>query len=227
MTYLDLVNKLKDKCGIAGPKILDVKAETPQINKLLCDWIREAWIAIQTNPELSPHLLYKDNNIFRVKEQLTYYEYTNEDFQLSDEIRFDFNQVQYKQDKTESKFQYLTKRGINEIDIRVEPEEYVNCIVPTTPKSFYLVPTNSIDGFLRINYWDTPQTLTENNDVIEDLPDHLQLVIVFKAMIEYSIYDAAPELLGYGTENYREYMRRLYHLYNVNTNPKTIRFNKF
>lgn len=228
MNYLELVNSLKNKAGIAGPRILSVKTHANHMNELLCDWIKDAWISIQTDPNLRGNFLYKRDQLFRLDPHHFAYEYTHEDLQLSDDVRIDFEQMYYKKaDWDDRQFKPLIKRGENEINTRVPTEPVPRYVVPTSPTSFFLVPTNSVRGWIRVDLWDKPQVLQDENDLPAELPDYLHPLIVYKALQDYAVYDAAPELLAYSQERYGDYLRRAYHLFNVNTQPKYVKFNKF
>ena len=66
MNYLQLCNKVKEEAGIAGPVITDTKADQPHINKLVCDWVRDAWAEIQSDQRLKGSFLYKKNQSFLI-----------------------------------------------------------------------------------------------------------------------------------------------------------------
>jgi hypothetical protein len=50
------------------------------------------------------------------------------------------------------------------------------------------------DGLITFEYWRTPQVLVESSDVPR-LPERYHMVIVYRAMLFYALYENAPEVL--------------------------------
>lgn len=228
MNYLQLCNKVKDIAGIAGPSITDTQAKQPHINKLVCDWVRDAWAEIQSDQRLKGSFLYKKNQSFLIDSVLMPKEFTNQDFKLPDDIAFDFDMFFWTKsliDGLPSK--KLTKRAIDEVNTFIPPEKEPHYVAPTSPNSFFLVPPPKERGILIANYWNQPQILENNNDIPEGLRSQDQMAIVYKALVYYGIYDAAEEIVQYYEIKSREYMERLYHYYHAFTGPKRVKYNKW
>ena len=228
MNYLQLCNKVKDIAGIAGPAITDTQSEQPHINKLVCDWVRDAWTEIQSDQRLKGSFLYNKNRSFLIDPVLVPQEITNQDFQLPDNMEWDFDMFFWTDKLVDGlPAKKLTKRAIDEVNTYIPPEKEPRYVVPTSPNSFFLVPSPNERGLLIANYWDPPQVLDENSDIPNGLRSQDQMVIVYKALVSYGIYDSAEEIVRYAEIKAREYMERLYHYYHTFSGPKRVKYNKW
>lgn len=84
------------------------------------------------------------------------------------------------------------------IAIAVSPENAI-CVGPW-PTSAY-----TLTG----DYWKAPLQMTTDTDTPSNIPEEFQMAIVYKAMVYYGQYDAAPEVVTRGKEGYRTLTRQL------------------
>jgi len=228
VNYLQLCNKVKDAAGIAGPDIQDVNSTEPHINKLICDWVKNAWIEIQSDRKLRGVFNYEKNATFILPEQRIAKEYSYRDFMLPEDITWDFDQF-FWTDKLLNGLPAakLLKRDSAAVNVMVPVEKEPRFVVPTSPNSFYLAPTNQYRIILIANYWTPPQELSDNSDIPEGISSQDQPIIAYLALVFYGIYDAAEEIIKFADAKYREYLERVYHNYSVNTQPNRVTYNRF
>ena len=229
MTYLELCNIVKDKAGIAGPDISDVTSTTPKINRLICDWVREAWIEIQTDKFLRTHFLYKSNQQISCEAKGMLYEFTYNDFALNAEITFNFDRffVWSNFPDIPQKTYKLIKQKLSVNNLYNNVGDNPAFVIPFKHNSFYLYPANESPVQLIVDYYDVPQILTDNSVTPYEISDSDMMVIVYRALISYAIYDEANEVLQMAITKDKYYTQRLHDTYGINVKPNRVRFNRW
>jgi len=222
MTYLELCNRVKDKAGVSGPAITDVTAATPKINQMICQFVQEAWIEIQTDPFLSLNFLYKRRQPLVCNPQTETKLYTYEDFSLDAGIQFNYDAFFYKKYSSKQYSGKLKKFGTNEVNVNREVSNDIIGVVSVSLNSFYLYPTNSETIYLNVDYFLPAQILTNNDDLTVGLGFADQMAIVYRALLSYSVYDEATELYASAKERNAYFSQLLYRNYNINTSPKKV-----
>ncbi|MCG7598405.1 hypothetical protein MHM84_01235 [Halomonas sp. McH1-25] len=187
MTFLELCQRLRREVGAAGAGPASVVGQNGEYLRLI-GWIQQAWHEIQTERrdwrfawaeaeiELSPE--FRD---YPVPDDFEHW--------IAETLRIGNDR--------------LCLMGWDEFRERFrEPSN------AAAPQVITLLPDNRIrldtppatTATLRFEYFRTPQTLAENNDVPR-LPARYHMLIVYRAMMQYALFENAPEVLQQGSAN--------------------------
>ena len=215
MTYLQLCNKTRNLAGIAGPNITDVTNTSDQIDFLITEWIKDAWLEIQTDPNLAGAFVYNSNHTITLLTQTATNLYEASDFGLDDDISFVYERFFIENNDTWLK---LYKEELNQVNINVDVGT-PSSVVPLTQNSFYLLPTNKEQCNLKVDYLGVPQELTNNSDTPNVIQAVDQLLIVYKALLTYAYYDDAPELIQFAERQYKETLNKVFRKYTIMSRP--------
>lgn len=231
MTYLELVQRLRQECGVAGDGPLSVVGQTKEM-KRLCDWIQQSLIEIEqirNDWEWMRKPIAFDTTIGAAQ----YAPYTagplaDNVSQLCPVAPIVINGTGiplFSRWLKQSFKIYLTSVGVaNEIPL--SQTDY------TTFRNYYLYGTRQIThgrptvctvapdrsvilGLVPDNvytvkgeYYRTAQKLVADTD-IPTLPEEHHMVIVYRAMEKYGLYEAAQEQIQAGKEGYALHMNQM------------------
>lgn len=196
MTFLQLCQRLRQEVGAAGSGPANVISQSGEYARLV-SWVQQAWLEIQ---------LSRDNLGFAWKEgavevDADFREFSPpSDFQNWDEdtLRLAGHELRYLP-WDEFRERYREDSG----------RKHPSIITITPAGTFKLDTTPEADNqHITFEYWRTAQTLTESEDVPR-LPELYHLLIVYRAMINYGMYENAPEVVTAGREAERPIMRDL------------------
>ncbi|MHB0775426.1 phage adaptor protein [Halomonas sp. WWR20] len=187
MTFLELCQRLRREVGAAGSGPATVTGQNGEYLRLI-GWIAQAWQEIQaerrdwrfawseTEIEVSPE--FRD---YPVPDDFEHW--------IPETLRIGINQL----------------RPMEYSDFRARYREPSNASAPSV---ITLLPDNRIrldtsppaTSLLAFEYFRTPQVLTENGDVPR-LPERYHMLIVYRAMIQYGLFENAPEVVQQGGAN--------------------------
>lgn len=202
-TFLELVNRARRECGVSGPAISSIATDSALTAEGLRfkQWVNEAWREIQTSQT--------DWNFMRKPVQFDTvagtYSYTPAACGVNDlgvwkrnSFRA-FNKVQgYPNEQIMPFMEYETYRNVYRYgNMRNTQSRPVAFSIDPATKSILLgaVPDDvyTVVG----EYFRAPTDMTADADV-PDIPDRYHMLIVYKTMISYALYEAAPEVLSRG-----------------------------
>ena len=211
MDALQLLNSLKDECGIVTPDFTAVTGLTGE-GARLWGWIKQAWVSIQ--------IMKDDWEFLRATKTFTTtalkQEYTLSDLSLT---------TTFGQWKSDSFRLYLTSAGVKN-EILLEQWEYnsyrnyyllgarketygrpvVISVTPTRSLSLGLPPND--DYTVTGEYFTAPVTLAAKTDT-PTMPAKFHMMIVYKGMMYYGGYESAPEVYQRGKELFGEFLDSL------------------
>ena len=189
MTFLELCQRLRQEVGAAGNGPANVAGQPGEYARLI-GWVQAAWREIQLERR------------WRFDWSLGQVELTTEDTQYPLPDDFDAWVVDTL------RFGSQVIRVLPWEELRYAANDHLTCaaIAPDGVLHLNAAPTTS--GTLLFEYWRTPQELEGNNDVPR-MPSRYHMAIVYRAMLQYGLYENAPEVVQQAGNNYREVMMRV------------------
>jgi hypothetical protein len=210
MNLLQLVNQTRVECGVSGPALTTAQGQVGESGRMV-SWTQQAWIDIQTSKE--DWLFLREPFTFNlVADQ---YQYTATQAGLTDfgnwkrdSFRASSVGQDYKDEQLLNYMEWTTYRNLyryanmrnttaRPVVVSITPEKYL--AFGSKPDQAYV-----IDG----EYYTQPVTLSADSDE-PIIPARFQMAIVYRAMMYYAGYEAAPEVLSRGDYEYRRLYSRM------------------
>lgn len=206
MTFLQLVNRLREKCGITGGDLTTLQGVTGESRRCV-NWINEEWMKIQLAKN-DWQWMRSQASVATQAGKGTYA--PSADFGLTDFGYWD-RDLDFRN--------YPTATG-NIAEIPMDLISYdtwrdrylygANRYVQTRPLEFAIGPDKSIcvgplpaAGYtITGDYYRIPTEMSADSDV-PAIPSQYELIIIYAAMQRYGIYEAAPEVLSEGQTEYK------------------------
>ncbi len=214
MNYLQLVQRLRKECGVSGTGPTSVVGQTGT-SELLVGWINSAWIEIQG---------LHDNWDF-MRSPFSFQAYANVgDYTTSggagvgaglSDLRY-WHADTFRAQKTADgvsdqqwlvQWEYQVFRDTYRFGLQTPGRPVVFAINPMG-KALMLGSIPDAQYTITGEYQKQPYDLVANEDV-PNIPDHLHMVIVYKAMQSYGMYEAAPEVVSRGETQYTRMLNQL------------------
>lgn len=198
MNFLELAKKLRQECGVAGTGPTTTVGQTGQAKQLV-DWINDAWLEIQGMHDNWDFM----RGDFSFSTTAAVGDYSPADAGLTDHRYWYRDTLRvYLAASGVADEQYLVEWGYSSF------RDTYRFGMQTTgrPVVFAVKPKDSALMFGSIpndvytvtgEYQRAPSSMTSDTDV-PTIPAHLHMVIVYKAMEHYGIYEAAPEVQARG-----------------------------
>jgi hypothetical protein len=211
VTFLELVKRLRQEAGIPGTGPAAVASQTGQLQRLV-DWTAQAWTDIQAMRD--DWLFLRADFSFPITAGTD--TYTPASGASLDDFRYWHGNTLRA---------YLTATGVSDEqdvvawdwDIFRDTYKRGTPMAPSRPTVFAERPRDSAlvfgpvpdyDYTCRGEYQRMPVVLGSDGDEPE-LPDHLQLIIVWKALEAYALYESAPEVLVRAQREYNRFLNVL------------------
>lgn len=212
MTYLELCNKLIQKCAISGGELTAVTGLTGESGRVVA-WIDEAYSAIQM---IHPNWnwMQKDYSFETIEGQSSY---TPAQCGITD----------FGEWKPDSHRSYITSVGVASEDFLrdMEYDAFRNTylfgnmrLTQGRPLHVSVSPANSslnlgltpdsIGYTVGGQYYHEPLHLVEVADT-PTLPSKYHMIVVYRAMMYYGAYEAASDVYNEGSSAYNELVRKL------------------
>ena len=210
MNLLQLVNQTRVECGVSGPALTTAQSQVGESGRMV-SWTQQAWIDLQTSKE--DWLFLREPFTFNlVADQ---YQYTATQAGLTDfgnwkrdSFRASSVGQDYKDEQLLNYMEWTTYRNLyryanmrnttaRPVVVSITPEKYL--AFGSKPDQAYV-----IDG----EYYTQPVTLSADSDE-PIIPARFQMAIVYRAMMYYAGYEAAPEVLSRGDYEYRRLYSRM------------------
>lgn len=213
MNYLELINRTRVECGVSG-------ASTPLItaqgltgeSARVANWVNSAWVDVQTAKEDWQWM--REPVQFNTVTQQQIYTPTEAGVGATfgnwkrDSFRCSSVGQNYADEQLMNYMDYNTYRNLYEYgNMRTTyARPVVVSITPGKNLGFGSIPDQPyvITG----EYYHQPTNLSADTDE-PDIPSRFQLIIVYRAMMFYAGYEAAPEVFQRGEFEFRRLMNRL------------------
>lgn len=210
MTRLELVIKTMDECRIPGtrPTALD-NTNTREV-QLFTGWCDQAWLEIQgvhdnwnfMQGEFSFQTQAAKSTYTKAEVGLTDHRYW-----LTDTFRCYRTAVGKADDMWLVEWDYPVFRDTYQFGQQVDSRPFV---FTTRPRDSALIFGPQPDDIYTVygEYRKTPSVLA-NDSASPSIPDHLHMIIVYKAMIFYGYEQSAPEVIARGEVGFAKLMTML------------------
>lgn len=210
MNFLELINRTRDECGVSGPSLSTAQNLTGEAARIK-NWVNAAWVDLQTAEE--DWLFMRDTVQFNTTAGKQFY--TADDAGLDsfsnwkrDSFRASSLGSDYRDEQLLNYMEWQTFRNLYQYSNmrHTQQRPVVVTIDPAKKLGFGAIPNN--EYVIVGEYFKAPASLTQDTD-IPNIPERFQLMIVYKAMTFYAGYEAAPEVLTRGQQEYNRLMNRL------------------
>lgn len=211
MNLLTLANQLRVECGVSGPALSTAQSQTGESARIV-SWVQQAWIDIQTLKE--DWLFLQTSFTFNLVanqfqyDPVTHCGLTNFGNWKRDSFRASSVGQNYADEELLNYMDWATFRDLYRYgDMRTTyARPVVVSIMPGKDLAFGSSPDQAyvIDG----EYFTQPTALALDADT-PDIPSRFHMLIVYRAMMYYAGYEAAPEVLSRGDFEYRRLMSRM------------------
>lgn len=205
-TFLEIVQRLRMECGIAGTGPTTVVGQTGEMLRLV-NWASAAWFQIQS---LHKDWLFKRHSTSfpTVNAQATYTpnecnvdpgtfsRWVRDSFRcsvtatgLSSEVPMEWMPYEWWRDT----YQLGTMRTVY-----TRPHQ----MTITPAKAIGLGPVPSAAYTIIGDYYTSPIRLVNDDDIPELPQDHDAMLIVYRAMMDYGTNQSAPEVYGFAKQQF-------------------------
>lgn len=209
MNYLQLTQRLRQECGVAGTGPSTVTSQVGEMKRLV-DWVASAWTEIQglhdtwefLREDFSFGLVanvgeYTPSGAAGVGAALTDFRYWHKNT-----LRLYRTDVGVADEQWLVEWGYQTFRDTYRYNLQVTGRPLV---FAKRPKDFALmfglVPEQAYT--CRGEYQRLPVVLSADAD-IPAIPTHLHMIVVYKAMISYGMEQAASEVVARAQDEYQK-----------------------
>lgn len=216
MNYLQLAQRLSVECGVAGTGPAAVTGQSG-MNQKLVNWVNDAWLEIQGmhdnwNWMREPFAFntvagtgnYDPNTTTNT---VTGSLLTDLRYWWPDTFRCQKVSIGVQDEQWLVEWEYQVFRNTYRFNVQVNGRPVVFAIMPNDKKVMLgQIPddTYQISG----EYQTLPVSMSAATDT-PAMPSHLHMVIVYKAMQFYGLYEAAPEVLSKGNTEFSRLMNQL------------------
>ena len=210
MNLLQLVNQARVECGVSGPALTTTVGQSGESGRMVA-WVVQAWTDIQTSKE--DWLFMRESFDFNTTANV--WEYSPTDAGLTDfgnwkrdSFRCASDLTLFRDEQLLNYMEWTTFRNLyryaNMRNTKARP--VVVSIMPNKDLAFGSTPDGVyvIDG----EYYTQPVTLAADSDT-PLLPARFHMAIVYRAMMYYAGYEAAPEVMARGDFEYRRLYSRM------------------
>lgn len=210
MNLLQLVNQTRVECGVSGPALTTAQSQVGESGRMV-SWVQQAWIDLQTSKE--DWLFMREE--FEFHTSAGTWEYTAVAAGLNDfgnwkrdSFRCSTAGQSYRDEQLLNYMDWTTYRNLyryaNMRNTTARP--VVVSIKPNKDLAFGSIPDG--DYVIVGEYYTQPVSLTLDTDS-PIIPDRFHMAVVYRAMMYYAGYEAAPEVLSRGDFEYRRLYSRM------------------
>ena len=215
MNYLQLVNTARRECGVSGSSTeLTSTANLSGESLRMANWVNQAWIDVQTAKE-DWQWMRAPVQFNTVTQQQTY---TPTQAGVGstfgnwkrDSFRCSSVGQNYADEQLLNYMEYTTFRNLYQYgNMRTTyARPVVVSIVPGTDKSLGFGAIPDQPYVITGEYYKKPVDFSADTDT-PAIPDRFQMMIVYRAMMYYGGYEAAPEVFARGEQEFKRLMNRL------------------
>lgn len=213
MNFLQLINRARVECGVSGASTPLTTAQnlTGEAARI-ASWVNSAWVDIQTAKD--DWQFMRTGFTFNTVTQQQVYTPTDVGVASTfanwkrDSFRASSVGQSYKDEQLMNYMEYNTYRNLYQygnmrttyarpVVVSITPEKYLG--FGSIPDQPYVIVGE---------YYTKPVEMSADTDA-PSLPDRFHMMIVYRAMMFYGGYEAAPEVLTRGKEEFDRLMNRL------------------
>jgi hypothetical protein len=211
MNKIQLAQRLRQECGVSGTGPISTLNQTGEMKRLV-DWIDQSHLEIQ---EKRPNWNWMVQP-FSFQTVVAQYEYTPTEAGIA---------TTFANWKMDSMRTFLTSSGVG-------TEQFLSPMAYRDYRDYYLFSTRrtSLAQPLQVSvapnknlllgsppvdvytchgeYYTLPYEMTADTD-IPNIPARFHMIIVYRAMMDYGMYEAAPEVVQRGQAGYDLMMKKL------------------
>lgn len=211
MNFLQLVQRLRQECGVPGDGPDTVVNQSREMKRLV-DWTAQACLELEEE-EASWEWMRRSVSFDTEAGKASYNPLTELDIldfgHWKDySFRIYLTSVGVGNQILLSQCDYDTFRDYYLFGTRqiTQARPTVMTVAPDRSLVFGLVPNDiyTVSG----EYYRTPTVLTDDTQTPE-MPSRYHMAIVYKAMIKYGLFQSAPEQITSGTEQYNKMLNKL------------------
>lgn len=211
MNFLQLINRARVECGVSGPALTTAQNLTGEAARF-GNWINAAWVDLQTSKDDWQWML-EDFQFNTVTEQQiytptevgvasTFANWKRDSFRCSS-VGASFGDEQllnYMEYPTfRNLYQYANMR-------RTYARPVVVSIAPDKNLAFGSIPNQP---FVIVGqYYVKPTEMSADTDT-PNIPERFHMLMVYRAMLYYGGFEAAPEVYARGETEYNRLYKRL------------------
>lgn len=211
MNYLQLINRARVECGVSGPALTTAQNVAGEAARF-ANWINAAWVDLQTAKEDWQWML-KDF-VFNLTAQQQVYTPTNAGVDSTfanwkrDSFRCSSVGQSFKDEQLMNYMDYPTFRNLY-IYGNMRTTYARPVVVSITPDKNLAFGSNPDQAYV-VNgqYYVKPVDLAADADT-PNIPDRFHLLLVYRAMMYYGGFEAAPEVYTRGETEYNRLYKRL------------------
>ena len=209
MTFLELCQRVRQECGIAGTGPSAVSSQVGQLKKVV-DWTNDAWRELQL---MHDDWLWKRKD-FTLTLSASDNDYSAADASVTDLGEWDLETFRiYLTSATVSDETFLSRmeydvwRNVWVIGSQTPSRPNVVAQKPDLHLGFGPVPdaTYTVTG----QYLQATQQMSADADTPTGLPAEFHMIIVYIAMRKYAASEAAPEVWANAKDEYSRKLRAL------------------
>jgi hypothetical protein len=189
MTFLELCQRLRQEVGAAGNGPANVAGQSGESARLI-GWVQSAWREIQ----LEQH--------WRFDWAQGIVELNTDDSQYP--LPDDF--AEWSADTLRAGGQSI--RAVPWDKLSNASNDQFSCAAIAPDGVLHTNAPPSAISILTFEYWRAPQELAANADTPR-MPARYHMAIVYRAMMQYGMYENAPEVVQQAQMNYRQMMARV------------------
>lgn len=212
MNCLQLINRARQECGVTGPDLTTISGLTGESLRFL-NWVNAAWVDIQTAHEDWQFL----RTPFQFNTVADQWQYSAADADVGstfanwkrDSFRASSVDANYGDEQLLNFMDWNTYRNLyqyaNMRNTKARPV-VVTIVPPSRDLGFGSIPDQAyvIVG----EYYRKPTEFASATEE-PDIPPRFHLMIVYRAMMFYAGYEAAPEVYQRGEMEFKRLMNRL------------------
>ena len=215
MNYLQLVNRARVECGVSGARTPLTTAQNLTGESLrIANWVTGAWVDIQTSREDWQWM--RTSLEFNTVTQQQVYTPTEAGIVATfgnwkrDSFRCSSVGQSYRDEQLMNYMEYTTFRNLYQYgNMRTTyARPVVVSIVPGVDKSLGFGSIPDQPYVIVGEYYIKPVELSADADE-PTLPERFHIMIVYRAMMFYCGYEAAPEVYQRGETEFKRLMNRL------------------
>lgn len=216
MNYLELAQKLRRKCRVAGRGPLSVSNQTEEYNRLL-DWVNEAWTIVQRKHEQDWLFMRASCTANTVNGQAAY---GATEFGVNDIGRFALNFATGDTFRVYSTAQGMASETFMDV---IDYDDWRDRFLIGSLRTSYMRPDSVAigpDGKLYLgpipsggwtitgDYYRAVSEMVAGSDT-PSLPAQYHMAIVYRAMMLYGVSEAAAEVYTDGQNAFDQIMREI------------------
>ena len=218
MNYLQLVQRLRSEVGASGTGPVSVTGQTGSSQRLV-DWINTAWLEIQglhntwnwMRKPFSWETVASTGNYLpsAITNTLTGSVMTDMRYWYKDTFRCQKKSIGIQDEQWLVEWEYNVFRNTYRFNVQVPSRPVVFAENPQG-KAIWLGPIPDDIYIITGEYQKRAYSLVANADV-PDIPEEYHMMIVYKAMQYYGLYEAASEVIMRGQSQYQALLTQLEH----------------